>query len=121
MSTIMKKIQFIFAIFALSVITFSCGQEKGGGTVSLTTEIFCDHCEECESCKGRVEKALLATAGVNSANMKVAEKTIAVSYDPAKINEQQIKVAISKTGFAAGDVPADPMAYDNLDDCCKKK
>ena len=53
--------------------------------------------------------------------MKVAEKSIAVTYDPSKINEQQIKMAIAKTGFAAGDVPADPTAYDNLDDCCKKK
>ncbi|MFN0216365.1 MAG: heavy-metal-associated domain-containing protein [Saprospiraceae bacterium] len=118
----MKKIQFLLALLVLSVVSFSCGQEKSGGTsVSLSTEIYCDHCEKCESCKERVEKALLATAGVNSANMKVAEKKIAVSYDPAKINEQQIKMAIAKTGFSAGDMAADPVAYDNLDDCCKKK
>ncbi len=118
----MKNIQFILVFAVLSATAFSCGNEKAGGTAaSFTTEIFCDHCEKCESCKARVETALLATAGVNSANMKVAEKSIAVTYDPAKINEQQIKVAISKTGFAAGDVPADPTAYDNLDDCCKKK
>lgn len=118
----MNKIQFILSILALSILAYSCGQDKAGGTaMSVSTEIFCDHCEKCESCKDRVEKALLATAGVNSANMKVAEKSIAVTYDPAKINEQQIKVAISKTGFAAGDVPADATAYDNLDDCCKKK
>ncbi len=119
----MKKIQFILSILALSVFAFSCGNEKAGsGTAaSFATEIFCDHCEKCESCKDRVEKALLSTAGVNSANMKVAEKSIAVTYDPSKINEQQIKMAIAKTGFAAGDVPADPTAYDNLDDCCKKK
>ncbi len=118
----MKNFKFVFSLIALSIVAFSCGQEKGGGTaLSLTTEIFCDHCEKCESCKERVETALLATAGINSADMKVAEKTIAVMYDPAKINEQQIKMAIAKTGFAAGDVPADPTAYDNLDDCCKKK
>lgn len=118
----MKKFQFLLILLSLSILAFSCGQEKASGTaMTVTTEIFCDHCEKCESCKGRVEKALLATVGVNSANMNVAAKSIAVTYDPAKINEQQIKVAISKTGFAAGDVPADPMAYDNLDDCCKKK
>jgi copper chaperone CopZ len=117
----MKKIHFVLTIITLSIAAFSCGQEKGGTALSLSTEIYCDHCEKCESCKGRVEKALLSTAGINSADMKVAEKTIAVTYDPAKINEQQIKMAIAKTGFAAGDVPADPTAYDNLDDCCKKK
>ncbi len=117
----MKKIPFVLLSFALSLVAFSCAQEKGGQALSLSTEIYCDHCQECESCKGRVEKALMSTAGINSADMKVAEKSIAVTYDPKKINEQQIKMAIAKTGFAAGDVPADPMAYDNLDDCCKKK
>lgn len=118
----MRKTHFFVTLITLSILAFSCGQEKASGTaMTVTTEIFCDHCEKCDSCKGRVEKALLATAGVNAATMNVAAKSIAVTYDPAKINEQQIKTAISKTGFAAGDVPADPTAYDNLDDCCKKK
>lgn len=118
----MKKFHFFLILLSLSILAFSCGQEKAGGTaMTVSTEIFCDHCEKCESCKDRVEKALLATAGVISANMNVAAKSIAVTYDPAKINEQQIKMAVAKTGYAAGDVPADPTAYDNLDDCCKKK
>ena len=117
----MKKIQFVFSLVALSFVALSCGQEKNGTALSLTTEIFCDHCQDCDSWKGRVEKALRSTEGINSAEMKVAEKKIAVTYDPAKINEQQIKTAIAKTGFAAGDMAADPAAYDNLDDCCKKK
>lgn len=118
----MKKIQFLLVLLGFSSLAFSCGQANAGGTsVSLSTEIYCDHCEQCESCKDRVEKALRSTAGVTSADMKVAEKKIAVTYDPAKINEQQIKMAIAKTGFAAGDMAADPTAYDNLDDCCKKK
>lgn len=119
----MKQIQFFIAAIAFSALTYSCGEANAGsGTVAaFTTEIFCDHCEKCESCKGRVEKALLSTPGVTSADMQVSKKSIAVTYDAAKINEQQIKVAISKTGFSAGDVPADPAAYDNLDDCCKRK
>lgn len=118
----MKNIQLFLAVIALSAAAYSCGEANASGTTaSFTTEIFCDHCQTCGSCKGRVEKALLATPGVTSADMKVAEKSIAVTYDAAKINEQQIKVAISKTGFSAGDVPADPAAYDNLDDCCKRK
>ncbi len=118
----MKRIQLFIAFIALSALTFSCGQKSAGGTAaSFTTEIFCDHCEKCESCKGRVEKALLSTDGINSADMMVSAKAIAVTYDAAKINEQQIKIAISKTGFSAGDVPADPAGYDSLEDCCKRK
>jgi mercuric ion binding protein len=116
----MKKIQLFITLVAFSLFAISCSQVKGTDA-TFATEIFCDHCETCESCKGRVENALKATDGINKADMSVSAKAISVSYDPSKINENQIKVAISKTGFSAGDVPADPAAYDNLDDCCKKK
>ena len=116
----MKKIQLLITFIALSAVAFSCGQQ-GKTATSFTTDIYCDHCETCEYCKARVETALLSTDGVNSADMQVGEKAIFVTYDAAKIDEQQIKMAIAKTGYRAGDVPADPAAYDSLDDCCKRK
>ena len=116
----MKTFKLIISIFILSVVLTSCSQ-SGGKSVSLKTEIYCDHCEECESCKPRVENALKKVDGVESAEMKVNEKTIVVNYDPAKTDEQKIKEAIAQTGFDEADVKADATAYDNLDDCCKKK
>ena len=62
-----------------------------------------------------------AIEGITSVDMKVSEKTITVNYDASKIDEAKIKQAIAHTGFDAGDVKAEPGAYDNLDDCCKKK
>lgn len=109
---------FFIAILSLFILS-SCGQNEK--SASITTEIYCDHCAECESCKPRVEKALLTNPGIKTADMKVDEKVIVVNYDPSKVDEQKIKQIISKTGFSAGDVKADPDAYDNLDDCCKKK
>ncbi len=117
----MKNIQLFLAAIALSALVYACGSKASAANASFTTEIFCDHCEQCESCKGRVESALLALDGVSAAAMVVEDKSINVTYDAAKLDEQKIKVAISKTGFSAGDVPADPAAYDNLDDCCKRK
>lgn len=114
----MKIFKLILA-FTMPVILYSCSQDKRSMTV--TTEIPCDHCENCESCEPRVENALKATEGVLSADMKVSEQTISVSYNPSKTDEQKIKKAIAMTGFDAGDVKADPAAYDNLDDCCKRK
>ena len=117
----MKSFKILLSVISATIILSSCG---GGGTKTLTvkTEIYCDDgCETCESCKPRVEKALLATEGVKSADMKVSDKTITVNYDASKIDEAKIKQVIALTGFIAGDVPADPAAYDNLDDCCKKK
>lgn len=109
---------FILVIFLASTL-ISCGQKVK--SASLKTEIYCDHCTECESCKARVEKALLSNSAITSAEMKVNEKMIIINYDPSKIDEQKIKQIIAKTGYSAGDVQADPTAYDNLDDCCKKK
>ena len=110
----------IISIFCLAIILTSCGQDTK--TLTVKTEIYCDDgCDECLSCKPRVEKALRATEGVKSADMKVSDKTITVNYDASKIDEAKIKQVIALTGFMAGDVPADPAAYDNLDDCCKKK
>lgn len=103
----------------MAVALSSCGQKEKSTT--FTTEIYCDHCTDCESCKARVEKALLSNSAIKSADMKVNEKVIMVNYDPSKIDEQKIKQIIAKTGYSAGDVKADPTAYDNLDDCCKKK
>ena len=108
------------SVISISIILSSCGQDTK--ILTVKTEIYCnDGCDDCESCKPRVEKALRATEGVKSADMKVSEKTITVNYDASKIDEAKIKQVIALTGFMAGDVPADPAAYDNLDDCCKKK
>ena len=115
----MISIKSIVTIMFLSAMLFSCGDNNK--TLSVKTEIYCDHCEECDSCKPKVEKALLATEGVKSADMKVSDKTITVNYDASKIDEAKIKQVIALTGFDAGDVKADPVAYDNQDDCCKKK
>ncbi len=117
----MKNNHLFTILITLSFIAFSCGQKKAGTTASFQTEIFCDHCNTCGSCKNRVETALLSISGIKHADMNVSKKNISVSFDASKITEKQIKTAISKTGFSAGDVPADPDAYDNLDDCCKRK
>jgi len=115
----MKTLKIFILIIFLATTLISCGQDVK--SASLKTEIYCDHCADCESCKGRVEKALLSNTAIKSADMKVDEKVIVVNYDPSKIDEQKIKQIIAKTGYSAGDVKADPTAYDNLDDCCKKK
>ena len=116
----MNKLKILAAALLIAVVAVSCS-ESGGKSVTLATEIYCDHCQTCETCKPKVEKALTATEGVKSADMDVEKKSITVKYDESKIDEQKIKQVIALQGFPAGDMPADPTAYDNQDDCCKKK
>lgn len=46
--------------------------------------------------------------------------TIKVTYNSKKTDLAKIKTAISKLGYDADDVKADPVTYDGLDGCCKK-
>ena len=75
----------------------------------------------CNSCKKTIETALKKVDGVESANLNVQTKVVTVLYDVHKTNPDNIRLAISKSGYDADDVPADKDAYDHLDSCCKKE
>ncbi|HEY6160680.1 MAG TPA: heavy metal-associated domain-containing protein [Bacteroidia bacterium] len=75
---------------------------------------------QCETCKANIEKALSFTKGVKSANLDVDTKVVTVEYDPSKTTIDKIRIAISKAGYDADDVKADPKAYSKLKECCKK-
>jgi hypothetical protein len=45
--------------------------------------------------------------------------TFTVYYNAKKTTLQTIKEGISKLGYDADEVKADPKAYENLDGCCK--
>ena len=46
--------------------------------------------------------------------------TITVFYNGKKTSLEEMKVAITKMGYDADNLKADPAAYENLDGCCKK-
>ena len=57
--------------------------------------------------------------------MKIAildeqSKQVTVRYNLAKTTTEAIRTAISKLGYDADDVKADPKAYEKLPACCKK-
>jgi len=67
------------------------GNEK---TVTLNVEgMTCGHC------KASVEKAVSALDGVSGAEADLAAKKVSISYDPAKVNEDVFKNAITDLGY----------------------
>jgi hypothetical protein len=46
--------------------------------------------------------------------------TITITYNTTKTTPEQLKQAISKIGFDADDIKADPKAVAKFDGCCKK-
>ena len=71
-------------------------------------------------CKEWIEEALAFEKGVKESEVNVEKQIITVTYKKNKTTPENIRKAISKAGYDADDVAADPKAYAKLDACCKK-
>lgn len=112
------KIIILLSFIILSNMMFAQSKSQ---KVIIKTFTYCDHCKECESCAGKMKTELSYIKGIKSIEFNEKDTTIIVKYNSKKITVDKIKVEITKLGFAADDLPADPSAYDKLDNCCKKK
>ncbi|NSW45460.1 MAG: heavy-metal-associated domain-containing protein [Bacteroidales bacterium] len=74
---------------------------------------------QCGMCKERIEKALAYEKGIYSSNLDLKTKEVTVVYNPQKTSPDKIRLAISKVGYQADDLKADPFAYEELPPCCK--
>ena len=75
---------------------------------------------QCETCKKTIEEYLSFEKGVKKSVLDVDTKILTVIYNPDKTTPEKIKVALTKSGYDADSLPADPKAYKRLHDCCKK-
>lgn len=55
----------------------------------------------CEGCAQKIRTALTVLPGVREVKPKVHQKHVSVRYEPAKIQEGQLKEAVEKAGFTA--------------------
>lgn len=53
----------------------------------------------CAGCAGNVERKLRAMEGVETANVNLAARTVLVSYDPNRVNPQQMKDELATIGY----------------------
>ena len=75
-------------------------QNETTAEIKIKTSAICDMCKK--------------------SNLDVSSKMITVVYNSTKTTPEKIRLAISKAGYDADDVPANPKAYKKLEDCCKK-
>ena len=75
---------------------------------------------QCEICKERIEKALIYEPGVKDATLDLVTMIVKVTYKSDKIQLEEIKKVISKTGYDADDLTANQEAYEKLPLCCRK-
>ena len=74
----------------------------------------------CGMCKERVENGLVFEKGVKEVVVDLETKEVTVTYNPLKNSPEKLRTAISKLGYDADTVKADPKAYEKLPACCKK-
>ena len=104
---------------ALILIVFFVTAEKTQAQ-STTAEVKIKTSATCDMCKETIEKNLAFEKGIKKSVLDVDTKVLTVTYNPEKTSPEKIRLAISKIGYDADDVPADEKAYKKLDDCCKK-
>ena len=114
----MKKMISVLSV-ALMVFfstSYSTAQEKSKNA----EEIKIQTSAVCGMCKDRIEHNLAYEKGIKNVSLDDETKVVTVGYSPKKTNPDEIRKAISKIGYDADDVAADPVAYEKLLGCCKK-
>ncbi len=107
-------------IALLTISTAFAQKKQRTAKAVIKTHFNCDHCKKCETCGLKFEAELYNTKGIKTYSIDEKAMTITVVYNPQKVNLQTIKTAISKIGYDADEIKADPIAYEKLDGCCKK-
>ena len=106
----------LFMLGSLSIMA----QDNVKVTLSIKTNIYCDHCKQCESCGPRIYDQLIDLPGVRKVKIDSETSSINVTYNSSKIDPKDIRNAINEAGFDADDQPAPAEAVAKLDGCCKK-
>lgn len=108
----MKQSYFVFC-----VIAFLLSSQHVMAQTPLKTDTISVN-GECESCKIRIEKAALA-AGASTAYWSETTKNLVVAYNPAKVTNANLQLAIAAAGHDTETAIASKAAYLKLPDCCK--
>tara|TARA_B100000700_G_C14745445_1_gene715018 strand:+ start:162 stop:500 length:339 start_codon:yes stop_codon:yes gene_type:complete len=107
----MNHIISIFStIFLLAQI--GCGSIEHKTQISVNTI-------QCGMCQKTIEKGLGSVKGVKSVHVTLKDKVAHVTHDPTIVDLAAMELTISKLGYQANEVLADPVAYEALPKCCK--
>lgn len=114
MKTIKSTLFFSFIILIASTLSLSAQNKKKTAEIKIKTSA------QCIQCKDRIEGMLAYEKGVKSSNLDLDTKVVTILYNPEKTTPEKLRLAISKLGYDADDIPLVKEAYDKLPTCCKK-
>mgnify|MGYP002509350516 CR=1 FL=1 len=93
----MKKIILVLFVALFSIAVVDAQQPKGKQTVTTTFNTDID----CECCAKKVTNTIPYEKGVKDVKVDVPTKTVTVTYDPAKTNNETLVKAFTKIKIKA--------------------
>lgn len=112
----MKKI-IILAIAAIITLGANAQQSKsvskGEQTVTIQTNGV------CQKCADKFKENVPYFKGVKSYTYDMKTAKLTITYDSKKTNPDQLRTEVSKLGYNADNVKADPAARAKLPACCR--
>jgi len=75
---------------------------------------------QCETCREKLSRDLSYLKGVERTDLDLDTRILMVIYDSGRTTPEKIRKAITRSGYDADELPADPRAYQRLPGCCKK-
>ena len=114
MKTNIKSILISVAVLLSVLVLNAQDPEPKIKEIKIQTSAVCGMCEE------RIESNMAYEKGVKSVELDDETKIVTISYKVDKTDPKKLREAISKLGYDADDVEADPKAYAKLPACCKK-
>lgn len=95
----MKKIFLVCLVALFSVAVADAQSPKKGEKKTVTTEFLTDI--DCEGCAKKVTNTIPYEKGVKDVKVDVPTKTVTVTYDPAKTNDEALIKAFAKIKIKA--------------------
>lgn len=111
----MTSTKYIMLFLAFGAMLSTQAQDKRNAQLDIRTSSVCDMCETT------IETELIYEKGVKKVDLDLATSVIHVEYDERKTTPEAIRVAVTKLGYYADDLPGDPKAFAKLPACCQKE
>lgn len=89
----MSLILTIGSVFAVNA------QQQKETKKNNTAEVTFDVNMHCHNCQSRIEKNVSWEKGVKDLKVNLENKTVIITYDPRKTNEEKLKAAFEKLGY----------------------
>jgi len=104
-------------LLLLLITTLATAQDDTKKTTKLEirTSTVCDMCEKT------IEGNMIYEKGVKSVDVDLAASVIHVEYNAKKTTPEALRIAVTKLGYAADDLPGDETAFKKLPECCQKE